>query len=154
MRGFVVAVLLHGCRLEPPPAIDPATQAAAAEPAREEPATADAKAPGEPAPQSDDSAKLEQMMADPECIVEVVDVLKSARGFWSDTRKYTCTYEVVINGQRYKYTRQLPKDRRSEPDEVCQKGLATTDSAVRDATHECKDLQAGERPVTGLIPIR
>jgi hypothetical protein len=60
----------------------------------------------------------------------------------------------VINGQRYKYTRQLPKDRRREPPEVCEDGLDTTDDAVRDATNDCKDLQAGERPVTGLIPIR
>jgi hypothetical protein len=145
----IVSMLLCGCRLVPPPAIDPAPQAPAPEAAQ-----APTPAPAEPAPQSDDSAKLDMLMAEPDCVVEVVEVLKSARGLWSDTKKYTCTYEVVINGQRYKYTRQLPKDRGSEPAEVCERGLSTTDAAVRDATNECKDLQAGQRPVTGLIPIR
>jgi hypothetical protein len=151
VRIIVASMLLAACVLQPPPAIDPATQT---QPASEEPASVAAEPAAEPGPQDDDSAKLEQMMADPECLVEVVDVLKSSRAFWSDTRKYACTYEVVINGQRYKYTRQLPKDRRSEPEAICERGVATTDEAVRDATHECKDLQAGQRPVTGLIPIR
>ena len=161
MRGLFAIVCLGACSLQPPPAIDPTTQAPAAAP--EEPPTSEAsptpeaspeEAAAEPKPQTEDEAKLEQMMADPECLVEVVAVLKSARGLWSDTKKYTCTYEVIVNGQRYKYTRQLPKDRRKEPDEICEKGLDTTDVAVRDATHECKDLQAGARPITGLVPIR
>jgi hypothetical protein len=152
MSRIASLLIAAGCSLQPPPAIDPN---AGPSPKQAEPQV-DVAMPkeGEPAKQSDDSAKLEMMMAEPDCAVEVVAVLDSSRAFWSDTRKFSCTYEVVINGQRYKYTRQLPKDRRREPPEVCEDGLDTTDDAVRDATNDCKDLQAGERPVTGLIPIR
>lgn len=152
MSRIASLLIVAGCSLQPPPAVDPnaGQNAKQAEPA------ADVAIPkeGEPPKQSDDSAKIEMMMAEPDCAVEVVAVLDSSRAFWSDTRKFSCTYEVVINGQRYKYTRQLPKDRRREPAEVCDDGLDTTDEAVRDATNDCKDLQAGERPATGLIPIR
>lgn len=155
MRWIAAIVWVTACNLQPPPAIDPTTEKPAPAPAPEAVAAEPTPRPeAEPAPQSEDEAKLEMLMAEPDCVVEVVDVLKSARGFWSDTKKYTCTYEVVVNGQRYKFTRQLPKDRRSDPSTICEKGLQTTDGAVRDATHDCKDLQAGARPVTGLVPMR
>jgi hypothetical protein len=152
MSRIVSLLIVAGCSLQPPPAVDP--NAGQSPEQAEQQAEVAMPKEGEPAQQSEDSAKLEMMMAEPDCAVEVVAVLDSSRAFWSDTRKFSCTYEVVINGQRYKYTRQLPKDRRREPPEVCEDGLDTTDDAVRDATNDCKDLQAGERPVTGLIPIR
>lgn len=150
--GLIVLVVgLMACKLEPPPAAPEEAPPPSDEPPPSGPMP-------EPAPppkvEGDTGSNLEALLAAPTCDVAVVGILKANRSFWDGAWKISCTYEIEINSARYKYTRLMPRDRKGEPDDVCDKGRGEMESVVRSATEECKNLQVTNRKGDGLVRIR